>query len=132
MAILVVRIVVLTAGDTTTWDVREFAGRLGFILAASVLAAAGALGLAAGWSGGLYLLAAATLASLAIGLVIAWVLLVEVRRLASKAAGSGAGPDAGRPTGTGPVGTGPSARGRSARGRSVRGRSARALRASQI
>ncbi len=61
-----------------------FAGRLGFILAASVLAAAGALGLAAWWSGGLYLLPAATLASLAIGLVIARVLLVEVRRLATQ------------------------------------------------
>ena len=56
----------------------------GFIRAASVLAAAGALGLAAWWSGGLYLLAAATLASLAIGPVIARVLLVEVRQLAIK------------------------------------------------
>jgi hypothetical protein len=34
------------------------------------------VGLAAGWTGGLFLLAASSLASLA----IAWVLLVEVRR----------------------------------------------------
>ena len=38
------------------------------------------VGLAAGWTGGLFLLAASSLASPAIGLAISWVLLVEVRR----------------------------------------------------
>jgi hypothetical protein len=44
---------------------------------------AGATGAAAGWTGGTYVLAAGALVSLAIGLVIAWFLLVEVRRAAA-------------------------------------------------
>jgi hypothetical protein len=59
---------------------RELAVRLTFTLAGSIAVLAGAVALAAGWLSGLYLVAAGGLISIAIGLVIAWVLLVEVRR----------------------------------------------------
>jgi hypothetical protein len=62
---------------------RELASRLSFILAASLAAVAGALALAAGWSGGVFILAVGVLTSLAVGLVTAWILLVEVRRAAT-------------------------------------------------
>jgi hypothetical protein len=42
---------------------------------------AGAAGLAPGWAGGADLLAAGELASTVFGLLTAWVLLVEVRRI---------------------------------------------------
>jgi hypothetical protein len=87
MAISLVRIVVATAGEAATWDLRELTGRVGLSLAASVFAAAGAFGLAAGWTGGLFLLVAGSLASLATGLVIAWVLLVEVLRQTARPEG---------------------------------------------
>jgi hypothetical protein len=75
------RIVLSTTGRPAPGEAGELIGRIGSSLGASVFAAAGAFGLAAGWSGGLFLLAAGSLASLALGLVVAWVLLVEVRRL---------------------------------------------------
>ncbi len=59
---------------------RELAVRLTFTLAGSIAVLAGSLALAADWRGGLYLIAAGGLISISIGLVIAWVLLVEVRR----------------------------------------------------
>jgi hypothetical protein len=57
--------------------------RLGFILAGSLAAVAGALALAADWSGGALVLAVGALASLAAGPVTAWILLAEVRRAAT-------------------------------------------------
>ena len=54
--------------------------RLSFVLAGCLATTAGGLALAAGWTGGTFVLAAGALTSLAIGLVIAWFLLVEVRR----------------------------------------------------
>ena len=75
------RIIASTVWRTLARDTAERIARTGLILGASLAVAAGALGLAAGWSGGLYLVVAGSLASVAIGLVIAWVLLMAVRRL---------------------------------------------------
>jgi hypothetical protein len=55
--------------------------RLAFTLGGSAAAVAGAAGLAPGWAGGADLLAAGELASTVFGLLTAWVLLVEVRRI---------------------------------------------------
>lgn len=74
------RIVLATTEHTPAGQASELASRISFILAGSLTATAGALALAAGWPGGTYLLAAGALTSLAIGLITAWVLLVEVRR----------------------------------------------------
>jgi hypothetical protein len=54
--------------------------RLSLVLAGCLATTAGSLALAAGWTSGTYVLAAGALISPAIGLVIAWFLLVEVRR----------------------------------------------------
>jgi len=83
MTATVARIVITTAEPQSPPG--EMASRLTFTLSGSACAAVGAVGLAAGWTGGAYLLAAGALVSTALGLVTAWVLLVEVRR--SKTAG---------------------------------------------
>jgi hypothetical protein len=77
------RIVLTTTQHTPGRQPRELANRLSFILAGSLATTAGALALAAGWPGGTFVLAAGALISLAIGLITAWILLVEVRRAAS-------------------------------------------------
>ena len=71
-----VRIVLTTTEPIPGRRARELPSRLSFVLATT----AGGLALAAGWTGGTFVLAAGALISLAIGLVIAWFLLVEVRR----------------------------------------------------
>jgi hypothetical protein len=76
------RIVLTTTEHTPGRQPRELASRFSFILAGSLATAAGALALAAGWRGGAFVLAAGALISLAIGLITAWILLVEVRRAA--------------------------------------------------
>jgi hypothetical protein len=68
-------------GSDAEHPVPDLARRLGFVMAASVLQLGGALALVAGWSDGTYFLAVGSLLSLLIGLMIAWILLVEVRRL---------------------------------------------------
>lgn len=83
------RTITSTAWRTLARATAELINRTGLILGASLTVAAGALGLAAGWSGGLYLVAAGSLASIAIGLVIAWVLLMAVRRLKTGQAPAG-------------------------------------------
>ena len=80
------RIVLTTTEPTPGRRVRELPSRLSFVLAGCLATTAGGLALAAGWTGGTFVLAAGALISLAIGLVIAWVLLVEVRRHDLKAA----------------------------------------------
>jgi hypothetical protein len=88
------RITMATSETDDAHPVADLSRRLSFIVAGSALALAGALALAAGWSGGAYFLAAGSLASLIIGLTIAWILLVEVRRLTGFGAGiPAAGPD---------------------------------------
>ena len=74
------RIVLTTTEPTPGRQARELASRLLFVLAGCLATAAGGLALAAGWAGGIFVLAVGALISLAIGLVVAWVLLVEVRR----------------------------------------------------
>jgi hypothetical protein len=76
-----IRITMATTEAADLHPAADLARRLGFIVAGSVLELAGALALAAGWSGGAYFLAIGSLGSLIIGLMIAWILLVEVRRL---------------------------------------------------
>jgi hypothetical protein len=73
-------IVLATTEDTPGRRARELPSRLSLVLAGCLTTTAGGLALAAGWTGGTYVLAAGALISLAIGLVIAWFLLVEVRR----------------------------------------------------
>lgn len=80
------RITLATTDAADSHPVIDLSRRLGLIMAGSALELAGALAVAAGWSGGAYFLAVASLASLVIGLMIAWTLLVAVRRLT----GSGA------------------------------------------
>jgi modulator of FtsH protease len=109
-----VRITVATSERDDAHPVADLARRLSFIVAGSVLELAGGLALAAGWSGGAYFLAVGSLASLIIGLMIAWILLVEVRRLTGFGAGiPAAGPDppaasAGPPAAAGPPDAGAS------------------------
>lgn len=79
-------IVLATTEPTPGRRARELPSRLSFVLAGCLATTAGGLALAAGWTGGTFVLAAGALISLAIGLVIAWVLLVEVRRHDLKAA----------------------------------------------
>ena len=76
MTAALVRIVLTTTEPIPGRRARELPSRLSFVLATT----AGGLALAAGWTGGTFVLAAGALISLAIGLVIAWFLLVEVRR----------------------------------------------------
>lgn len=83
---VLVRIVLTTTEPTPGRRIRELPSRLSFVLAGCLATTAGGLALAAGWTGGTFVLAAGALISLAIGLVIAWVLLVEVRRHDLKAA----------------------------------------------
>jgi uncharacterized membrane protein len=76
-----IRITLTTTESDAEHPVPDLARRLGFVMAASVLQLGGALALVAGWSDGTYFLAVGSLLSLLIGLMIAWILLVEVRRL---------------------------------------------------
>ena len=80
MTAALVRIVLTTTEPIPGRRARELPSRLSFVLAGCLATTAGGLALAAGWTGGTFVLAAGALISLAIGLVIAWFLLVEVRR----------------------------------------------------
>lgn len=75
------RITLATTDAADSHPVVDLAWRLGFVMAGSLLELIGALAVAAGWSGGAYFLAVGSLASLVVGLMIAWTLLVAVRRL---------------------------------------------------
>jgi hypothetical protein len=77
--------VVLIMGTTTGYPhgrwASQLAASLPLAIVGSLLAAAGALALAAGWPGGVFILAGGALLSLAISLGLAWGLLVQVRRM---------------------------------------------------